>query len=196
MEKIFTEKNDVELYLRNGIAHVSTLYEQFPGLEEAVILEFRIEDVSKIRPGALALSIKKFRWVIKDDDIQLIESIFDGLKSAAGANFFLTVASAPRTAFVTSIVGIAGALFKILRNARNKGKVLAKEQFKVIVCLKNHPEGLTFDQLYSLINISAETITKDELMTVINSLRTIYSSNGNKIELVILENNFYKAPGI
>ena len=61
---------------------------------------FRIRPVPEIKmelpdlsPGTFGLMIPRYHYVIKSDDLPILESLFDGLKTAAGADFFMMVST-------------------------------------------------------------------------------------------------------
>src|SRR5271165_1358003 len=59
-------------------------------LARELITLWREPDPSAVRPpGARGAHVAAFRWVIRDDDLKVVDSILDGLKASAGAGFFV-----------------------------------------------------------------------------------------------------------
>jgi len=116
----------------------------FPEADEADIAAL-IRDVDVVTkepdpavppPNATPVLVKRFRWVIRNDDLNLLDSVLEGLKGAATAGFFMAVGvSAP--ARWGALVGLAIAILKVVRGAVNHGKQLSAELFAVLAALKN-----------------------------------------------------------
>src|ERR1700733_13877022 len=51
--------------------------------------DFTEQRLPPLKPGAAGLRVPMLRWVIKDDDLKLLESIFDGLKAGAAAGLIV-----------------------------------------------------------------------------------------------------------
>lgn len=71
------------------------------------------------------------RWVIRDDDLKLIEEFNKALVAAAGASFFVD-----KTKVIAAGVGIAVAAFSILRNALRNSASLSTDELLVLWALK------------------------------------------------------------
>lgn len=69
-----------------GVANSNLLI----GYIKEEILEMELPD---LKEGMVGLMIPKFRYIIKNEDLPILESLFDGLRTAAGANFFIAVST-------------------------------------------------------------------------------------------------------
>ncbi|WP_407116184.1 hypothetical protein [Bradyrhizobium sp. LMG 9283] len=74
-----------------------------------------------------AFSIIVERWIIRDDDLKAFEELVRAATAAAGASFFLD-----HTKAAAAVVGIAVAVFSIIRNAIRSGAVLASDEIAVV----------------------------------------------------------------
>lgn len=79
------------------------------------------------KPPGGGFSIILDRWIIRDDDLKAFEELIRATTAAAGATFFLD-----HTKAVAAAVGIAVAMFSILRNAIRSGAVLASDEIAVV----------------------------------------------------------------
>jgi len=172
-----------------GVANSNLLI----GYIKEEILEMELPD---LKEGMVGLMIPKFRYIIKNEDLPILESLFDGLRTAAGANFFIAVSTGDINQSWAAAIGIFSSLYKLYKKMKNKGKILPSLEFQVLLCLKNHPEGLEFDYLQFLLERDNVFLSELELQQLLDSLGKSYLHDGSKMELVILEGKLYKAKGI
>lgn len=190
----FKDKNlAIEFIEKKFQDHI--LFHRSPELIDVISNQFKEVEYKAAPAGTFTYMVATSRWVIKNDDLAVIEAILDGLKSAAGANFFMTAVSQDGK-ILSAAIGLVSALFKVAKSARNKGIILTSRQFEIVYCLKNHPDGLDLDQLYRYLNLNSQNITKPELEDLLKGLGNTYTGDGSKRELVINSNNLYRTAGI
>jgi hypothetical protein len=178
--------------------------DQIQGIEEAnrsllmgdIKEEIKEMERPNTKDGTLGFMIAKYRYVIKNEDLPILESLFDGLKVAAGADFFVVVSTGDINKTWAGAIGIFSTLFKLYKNIKNKGKVLPALDFQILLCLKNHPEGLEIGYFQFLLEQNGIILSKDELQQSLEGLSKVYMHDGSKKELVIIEGDLYKAKGI
>lgn len=88
-----------------------------------------------VPPGGSPVLIPHFHWVIKNDDLALMDAILDGVRSAAAAGFFVGAPLA-HPAEWAAIAGIAAPILKVCRNALRKGKTLDPDTYAVLAAVK------------------------------------------------------------
>jgi hypothetical protein len=88
-----------------------------------------------VPPGGSPVLIPHFRWVIKNEDLALMDAILDGVRSGASAGFF-AVAGVTQVAEWAAIAAIAASVFKLCRNAIRKGKTLEPDTYAVLSTVK------------------------------------------------------------
>lgn len=142
------------------------------------------------------ITTPKIRYVIKNEDLPIFESLFDGLKTAAGADFFMKASTGDINSIWAAAIGIFSSLFKLYKNIRNKGKILPVLQFHILVCLKNYPEGAELGFLKMMLEPLNINLRERELEKELDKLMEIYTDDGSKKQFVIKDGNLYKTAGI
>jgi len=136
------------------------------------------------------------RWVIKDDDLKLLESLFDGLKAGAAAGL---IVGEPTTAtFAAGIVAIVAAVFKLGRQMRKKGRTLSELEYQVLAVLSSSADGLSESHLHTRLEVIAHrTIDIAVLRETLKALEAIALSDGSVTALVSLDAaGVYRASGV
>src|SRR5207249_2444787 len=117
--------SDVVVFLSSEMASQSTII-RFPDFP----------------PGTMGLMIPKTYWVIRNDDLKLMEALWPAI-CAATAVISLKSLTASATA------AILGSTFKIVRAALSKGVRLAPLQHRLILALKSSDHGSTIADVVS-----------------------------------------------
>lgn len=193
----FRKEDAIDNFLKEYIDQIPNIGEADGNLLAEVIKEeIKEMELPDFGGGTLGFMIPQYRYVIKNEDLPFLESLFDGLKTAAGANFFMATSTGDINKVWASAIGIFSTLYKLYKNIKNKGKILPSLQFQVLLCLKNHPEGLELGYLQLLLENNDIILSKDELKQLLEDLNSAYMHDGSKKELVITEGNFYMTKGI
>lgn len=158
--------------------------------------EIKHLDFSNSDDKALSFIIPKFNYVIKNEDLPILESLFDGLKTAAGADFFMKASSGNANTMWAAAIGIFSTLFKLYKNLKNKGKTVTSRQFQILMALNNYPEGLELGFIKLILEPHNVELTEEQLQHDLEELGEIYTNDGSKRQLVILEKNLYRSIGI
>ncbi len=193
----FHTEHEVDIFLKNyvdSIPNIEKVYDNL--LVESIKEDIKEMELPDFEDGMIGLMIPKFRYVIKNEDLPVFESLFDGLKTAAGANFFLTGTKEDINKTWAAAIGVFNTLYKLYKNARNKGKALSSLEFQVLLCLKKYPEGLDLGYLLFLRKDNYVTLTEGELKLLLEGLEKVYMNDGAKKELVIFEDGLYKVKGL
>ena len=106
--------------------------------------------------------IPRINWIIKNEDLQLIDSLLEGLKTAAGVSFFMAP-SIDSSKTWPAIIGIFSTVFKLARNVKNKSKIIDSTNFKILLLLKLDKDGLELNYLHYLLNSEGIELSIDEL---------------------------------
>jgi hypothetical protein len=128
-------------------------------------------------PGGAPTMITKFRWVIRDDDLALFESFFDGARLSASAGFFVAVGT-PDAAFWGALIGLTATLFKLLRNVVNKSRALDASTFAVLLAVKGS-NGITSEVIADRLQRPHE-----EIVSTLDKLKSLPMNDGNPKQLV------------
>jgi hypothetical protein len=143
----------------------------------------------------MSYMVPKIYWVIRDEDLPIIESFLAGFASAAAVGFFAP-GSADQNRLMTAAAGLIATCYKIYRAVSGKGKFLSQIDYKILLCLKNNDGGLDTHRLLSMLNLTKDTITVIDLENRLKALQTIHTTDGSKRELIFIENQLFKVRGI
>jgi hypothetical protein len=158
--------------------------------------DFTEKRLPPLRPGAVGLRVPVLRWVIKDDDLKLLESVFDGLKAGAAAG--LIVGEPTAATLAAGIVGIVAMVVKIGRQMMRKGVKLSDMEYQVLASLRGAGNGLTESQLVTWIGIMTHRKTDEaEIRDAVRRLQAIALSDGTITSLVSLDSEgLLRAAGV
>src|SRR5262249_4959056 len=99
-------------------------------LAAALAEEVAAERAREAPPRSLGLMLPVVCWVIRDEDLALIDALWAGLTAAASVNFF------QQSLTVSAITGIIAAVFKTVRRAWKKGASLGPLQYRLLLGLR------------------------------------------------------------
>jgi hypothetical protein len=133
-------------------------------------------------PGGFPVLLERFRWVIRNDDLNLFDCILDGFRGTASAGFFLAAGvSAP--AQWGAVVGLATALFKICRSVLVRGKQLSGDLFAVLLALKNTGPA-TVDELTARLQKIDPKWNTAAVQNSLDTLKSLPMGDGTVRQLV------------
>jgi hypothetical protein len=106
--------------------------------------------------------VPRYRWVIRDDDLNVIGVFSDALRAAAAVGFFAVAIDFSQAATVATGVLLTGA--RLVRQTLKKGASLEQLPFRVLLVLRaNAPQGLTPEELLEILQrVSATTMAEVE----------------------------------
>ncbi|WAS95259.1 hypothetical protein [Nannocystis punicea] len=146
----------------------------------AIAAEFVTMRLPSPRPGTFSLMVPVTRWVVRDDDLKLMDSVWAATAAAASVNFFAG------TVTNQALVGIAAALFKTGRSIMKKGVHLDPLQYRILSILRAAPGGLSIESLHAaLLEIDASNPPfshgdVSEFLTILSKIRL---SDGTVVSL-------------
>ncbi len=126
--------------------------------------------------------IAALRWVIRDDDLKLLDAILDGMKASAGAGFFI-LGGLTVTGTAAAAAAIFAGMLKLAYNALSKGATLSVPDYSVIAVLFAQSGGLTDQEILDRLSTSEPNWTIDQVRERLAALGEIPSRSG-KISLV------------
>jgi hypothetical protein len=133
-------------------------------------------------PGGYPVLAKRFRWVIRNDDLNLLDCILEGLRGTASAGFFFAAGvSAP--AEWGAVVGLAAALFKVWRSVLRRGQELSPDLFSVLVALKNGGPATTEELAARLLKTDPKW-SGAAVQSILDALKSLPMSDGTVRQLV------------
>jgi len=147
------------------------------------LLSIWAEPVETVQPGrSRPAHIAALRWVIRDDDLKLLDSILDGLKASAGAGFFILGGLTVTGTTVAAVSLLAGTL-KLTYNAISKGVTLSARDYSVIAALFGQSGGLTDQEILDRLLTAEPNWTLEQVREHLVALGEMPSRTG-KISLI------------
>lgn len=169
-------------YLVNVREHLSSL-----GMPSDVVGPLSTEMASEstvlrfpdFPPGTMGLMIPKTYWVIRNDDLRLMETLWPAIAAA-------TAVISLKSLTATATVAILGSTFKIVRAARSKGVSLTPIQHRLILALKSSDQGSTIAALVSKMRSmpNQEELSEADVLTELSALKSIRLNDGTVVGLV------------
>ena len=190
-------EGEVNIFLKKYIDRITDIGEANGSLlVEYIKEETREMELPDWEGGMLGLMIPQYRYVIKNEDLPILESLFDGLKTAAGANFFMSLSAGNVNEAYAAAIGVFSTLYKLYKKIKNKGKVLPSLEFQILLCLRNYPLGVELGYLRFLLEKNNIILSENELIQLLDGLSKTYMHDGSRKELVIMEGSLYMAKDI
>ena len=147
------------------------------------LLSIWASPLETVQPGrSRPAHIAGLRWVIRNDDLKLLDSILDGLKASAGAGFFL-LGGLTMTGTAVAAAGLLAGFLKLAYNASSKGAILDARDYSVIAAMFGHPAGFTKEEILERLSVKEPDWTIDEVGKHLDRLSETPSRSG-KIALV------------
>jgi len=122
------------------------------------------------------------RWVIRNDDLKLLDSVLDGLKTSAGAGFFV-LGGLTVTGLTVATAGLFAGFLKLAYNAVSKGAILSSRDYSLIAALFGQSAGLTDQEILDRLIATEPGWTIEDVRERLTMLGETPSRSG-KISLV------------
>jgi hypothetical protein len=195
--KIFSSSNEAAKFIQARIPLPRQAWDDVKTAE--IIEELGIvskEPANEPPPdGGIPALVKRYRWVIRNDDLNLLDSILEGVKGSASAGFFFA-AGVAEAAKWGAVVGLVSALFKICRSILLRGQQLSPDLFTALVALKNGGPA-TVDELSTRLATADAKWSAALVTTVLDSLKSLPMGDGTVRQLVAKgENERWQVSGV
>lgn len=145
--------------------------------------EFRVEELPELPPGHLGFLVPRYRWVVRDEDLRLVDSLFASASAVVGTNVLVGSEAA------TAVVGVVAAVFTLFRAAYRKGAMLSEQETTLLVALKGIGSPNTVDALVAYLNgehgnASESEWTTERVKDLLESLERTRLQDGSVVALV------------
>lgn len=187
MEAVEFDKNeDASAYLAGFLAtrlsDSSVSSGSIPLLAQDLLSVWAVPVETVRPPNVRPAHIAGLKWVIRDEDLKVLDSILDGVKASAGAGFF-AMAGITAVPHVVAGVGITAAFLKLAYNAVTKGVRLSPEDYSILATVIGKPSGLLAEEIYDRLAKVEPNWTVEAISQRLTSLTEIPNKSG-KIALV------------
>jgi hypothetical protein len=127
--------------------------------------------------------IPSLRWVIRDEDLGLFESLSKVMQAAATGAAVLVPSGSPALAAVPPAIEGIAQLIKIGLAIRAKGAILGESELLVLMTLREHADGLSVQQLRERLPADVQLDSDVSLETVLHRLEK-YPTRSGDVSLV------------
>lgn len=183
MSHEFQSAAELREFCRAELARRGIGAELAANLTDAVADELTETRMKSPPRGGFGLMLPIVCWVIRDDDLALLESLWAGLTAAAGADFFQQSPSA------SVLTGIVAAVFKTVRKAAKKGVSLNPLQYRLLLGLKRSERGWTVTEATTWVNATLGSdgteMTEDSICAELKALAKVRVRDGSVIALAM-----------
>ena len=193
----FDEQREAEEFL---IQHLSARYpqsewERVSFTEEVPLIEKIRVRAEKPQGEAASALVRRFRYVIRNEDLQLFDAVMDALVIAVSVGVFV-VPGVNVLASWGAITAIVTKLLKVGRKAATKGVVLEKQHFAVLTTLHDAGES-SFDELLERLRQQETDWSSERLQAALSLLQKAPSLDNSEVKLVIsLPDQRWRTSGI
>jgi len=168
MNIVFNNRVECEDALRKALNASGNLVEN----DNAVIEAFAYSCHDEKAASRIGLELQIWRWVVKDDDLEIFKIVKDALVTLAATSFALKDLN---TAAITSLVL---GLIALLRNAVRSGAKLTDEQVVVLTILRTVEAPVSANYLAGRLSPSngraaSASWTVERVLKVLRSLTEI-----------------------
>lgn len=152
--------------------------EQADTIAASAVFFFRNESPTRrIPPGHLGWFVPELRWVIRDEDLKLVDALFSGATAAAGAGYF--IGSIPTgTPLISAVTGLLTATLRLVYNIKRSGAFVSIEQAQIIQALKSNKEGMTRLRLLKFLQAKDSAWTEEKVNDALASLVKLRTPKG------------------
>lgn len=154
-------------------------------IENEVIFETSELSGHSSKPGTFGLIVKTTRWVIKDDDLNLIKTIAEALLAVLTAGCVVDK-SVQSLAQGTAGAAILLSIFQIYKSVSKKGKTLSSESFEVLWIVHENGPISSFEILRLLKRLDGNW-TIEEVDLILSALSSMPMRDGSVRSLVALD---------
>jgi hypothetical protein len=147
------------------------------------VLTDRIEIVAdpKTPSTSAPAMVRRFRYVIRTDDLKLVESLMDAVAALIPTGLVVPVSQPAAAAGAVTTAIVHG--LKLLKRLRDKGARLDERSFTALTVLRSNGP-MHFDQLLSLLRAYDLSWTANELSGLLADLMAYPSRDGSALALV------------
>jgi hypothetical protein len=154
---------------------------------EGFAVKFDVEKqriVPRAEPGSLGLILPRWRWVIRNDDLKVLDAMADGMKSAAAVGFFVHAATS--TQLLSAGAGMLAVVARLIRQAVVKGATVDEEELRMLLLLAANPEGLLINEVVEILNRS-ESVSAEKVQQVLDRLAKHAVADGSTAAFVSVD---------
>jgi len=130
-------------------------------------------------PGTLAMMVPRIRWVIRDDDLSLLDAVSDGVVAAIGTGWILNDPAGTQ-ATVAGIAGVAAAALRVLNQIRRKGARISARNMKVLLALESSDNALSIEEAVE----GLEDLSREEVTAAFKELQEVRLRDGTVESLI------------
>lgn len=149
---------------------------------ESIVDQFGHEAISRDVTSSHRAAFRPTRWIIRDQDLNLIDGIGGILQgTATGVVLGITTGSLGYGMIAPALVVLTN-MVKLAINMRNKGVTLGNEEFIVMTALQDHPSGASVAQLQDALAKHFNGQASEHIEILLERLAK-YPSRSGQIEL-------------
>lgn len=176
-------------------ASISASQSEVEGAVRSAQIAERVPVMPAPPPGGSPGLLPRFRWVIRKDDLDVLDAMLSGAQSVVSVGFFVAAGvSAPACWAV--VVGILASAWKLVRSASRKGRVLDAVLWKVLLGVRLR-EPISMADLSMALQQSDANWTDAKTEEALQLLSDLPMNDGTTRSLVVCDvDNRWRTVGI
>jgi hypothetical protein len=164
--------------------HLSAVYGSSAKAAATLVDNFKEPTFSAAPSGESRRAvIPSLRWVIRDDDLGLFDSLSKVMQAAATGAAVLVPIGSPALAAVPPTIEMMTQFINIALAIRAKGAILDEAELGVLMTLREHRDGLSAQQLRERLPANVSLDSDAALETVLHRLEK-YPTRSGDVSLV------------
>jgi len=161
---------------------------------------WEVSESPPLRPGRLRAVIPSHCWIIKDEDLDLLDTICKALVGALEGGLIGAVVATP-AGIAIALAKLSIEMVKLAKRMRDKGAVLDREQLDAVIALKSAAAPQTPAELAMRLGGSGmrEACVDPSFAhtkRVLDGLTRIVTNDGSVRALVVEENGRWRVAGV
>jgi hypothetical protein len=130
-------------------------------------------------PGALAMMVPRIRWVIRNDDLSLLDAVSDAVMAALTTGWVVGVSPVAQPN-VAGVAAIAAASLRVLNQIRRKGAQISDRGMKLLVALDSSERPLSREDIAE----GLDSLSQKELADTFEELQKVRLRDGTVVSLI------------
>ncbi len=191
----FDSSEECETFLRNQLSR-DDRQDVRRALAAALLPFLEEQHYPEPAPGVYPALVPKLRWAIQDDELQMARIVAEAACTAAGASFFLDPSVGKQT-MLSALTTLAASVLLLWRTLTRKLAKLDADQTLVLMALKQRGDGLTEEELESVLQNVKPELGKDVWRQVLRQLSAFRLRDGTVVSLAQKDaNSRWSAAGV
>jgi hypothetical protein len=131
------------------------------------------------------LLIKRLKWVIQDEELELVQSLCRGSEAAIGVGVVAFTAHSDLSSVLAGVSGILTTMIDLIVRIRRKGAFITKDSALILGLLRTNRAPMSPEEISLILRKKDQTsLEPTQVAVILNSLKATKLGDGNLVALV------------